>query len=252
MLVNRFQFTRRRIINASEDICKVFFHILFFIPFCIRDMIVYIAGMIDRENINGAVFLAYVLTLLWLSFILYLFHHQYWYYNNYINNYELSVDTINFIDTIIENEKFIFKVSLFIVLVVFFIFTKLLIYYVDLNSESNTMLRFNQELNLLLNNKYDRAEADLEEFEIPKHIKSICFDKLEKHCPICLEDIDFDKSFITSCGHNFHLECIKKSASEDTKCPICRINKVFIASLKFCKNQVRPVLRSAIEIVLHR
>jgi len=44
-----------------------------------------------------------------------------------------------------------------------------------------------------------------------------------KDCPICLESISTEDSYITECNHTFHLNCIKRSVdSLNNKCPMCR------------------------------
>jgi len=59
--------------------------------------------------------------------------------------------------------------------------------------------------------------------ELPTHVKKIYYDSLEhKECSICLCDAEFEKIFITLCGHYYHKECIDKSLDISPKCPICR------------------------------
>ena len=56
--------------------------------------------------------------------------------------------------------------------------------------------------------------------------------RAKKECAICLIDLDDDKEAvvkISSCGHVFHLRCIRRWFSEpgyggreNNKCPVCR------------------------------
>jgi len=58
---------------------------------------------------------------------------------------------------------------------------------------------------------------------IPKHIASkyielvSSYDKEERECPICLEDVTFDTAKLTDCGHLFHSKCIEPLPT----CPVC-------------------------------
>ncbi len=42
-------------------------------------------------------------------------------------------------------------------------------------------------------------------------------------CSICLQLIYIDRKKI-SCGHIFHLKCIKKWNKSNIACPLCRVN----------------------------
>ena len=44
----------------------------------------------------------------------------------------------------------------------------------------------------------------------------------DKMCPVCLDDIGEKNSCVTECGHAFCLNCILRSAQENTACPMCR------------------------------
>ena len=41
-------------------------------------------------------------------------------------------------------------------------------------------------------------------------------------CPICLETMRYGDSFVTSCGHNFHLHCLTHWLKSKSSCPMCR------------------------------
>ena len=40
-------------------------------------------------------------------------------------------------------------------------------------------------------------------------------------CSICMEKFKV-KAFVTPCGHNFCLKCIKKNLDYDERCPLCK------------------------------
>lgn len=44
------------------------------------------------------------------------------------------------------------------------------------------------------------------------------YDDNARECPICLEHMTFDTSFLTDCGHLFHAKCIEGLPV----CPVCR------------------------------
>jgi hypothetical protein len=60
---------------------------------------------------------------------------------------------------------------------------------------------------------------------IPKHIADgyielvTKYDADKRSCPICLEDITFETSLLTACGHLFHRACIEGKVES---CPVCR------------------------------
>ncbi|SCV04470.1 LANO_0G10396g1_1 [Lachancea nothofagi CBS 11611] len=52
-------------------------------------------------------------------------------------------------------------------------------------------------------------------------------------CPICLEPLDYGRSRLTECGHEYHWDCIRKwhHHSQDLKCPTCRAESHFLKNV---------------------
>lgn len=42
------------------------------------------------------------------------------------------------------------------------------------------------------------------------------------NCTICKESLRLGDTFVTSCNHNFHLNCLQKWMDNISTCPICR------------------------------
>ena len=69
--------------------------------------------------------------------------------------------------------------------------------------------------------KEEREER--EKRSMPRHIVALVFDKLEKSCIICYEDLTLENVFMTRCGHAMCTSCENKLYGEQRKeCPTCR------------------------------
>lgn len=60
-------------------------------------------------------------------------------------------------------------------------------------------------------------------------------DNVENECNICFEQMNGKNISITKCGHTFCFDCMIKSLSVNTTCPICRENLI-LDKLSFQKN----------------
>jgi len=78
--------------------------------------------------------------------------------------------------------------------------------------------------------RYERCEAEHSvelvreiPYEVPLHVKEICYRTEQIKCSICLSDItDITLFHMTHCGHYYHNECIEQSMFISSNCPICR------------------------------
>ena len=99
---------------------------------------------------------------------------------------------------------------------IFFFVFKNISYYNEMCDNILILALENNELNRINDNRIKYKE-------LPTHVKKIYYDSLEyKDCSICLCDTDFEKIFITLCGHHYHKECIDKSLDISPNCPLCR------------------------------
>ncbi len=44
----------------------------------------------------------------------------------------------------------------------------------------------------------------------------------QETCPVCLEEIQFNQTHKTTCGHSFHKKCILTWFVCSDECPVCR------------------------------
>lgn len=61
------------------------------------------------------------------------------------------------------------------------------------------------------------------EVDKPKGAKSNETNKLEMECAICLGAIEDQETSLTSCGHLFCSECIKRVVKDRRACPSCNV-----------------------------
>jgi hypothetical protein len=94
--------------------------------------------------------------------------------------------------------------------------------------ESEQKERQEQKENLVERKEREEREKREEQEErekrsMPRHIVALVFDKLEKSCIICYEDLTLENVFMTKCGHAMCTSCENKLYSEQRKeCPTCR------------------------------
>jgi hypothetical protein len=92
------------------------------------------------------------------------------------------------------------------------------------------------------------------EKHIPKHIADqytklvAAYDKTTRECPICTEDISFETSELTDCGHLFHKKCLLECFEKDPRCPVCRDKYKPKASPQTTSTSVDPAAIPKVEL----
>ena len=100
-------------------------------------------------------------------------------------------------------------------------------FYATIEEEYQKYLEI-QSLYFDLQEKYKQHQEKYKHREIPSFFIEDMKELMKKHketfeCPICLEDMNHkNMKVLISCGHRFHLKCIKIWYETSEKCPCCR------------------------------
>jgi hypothetical protein len=99
-------------------------------------------------------------------------------------------------------------------------------YEYDVEEQAMELRRYESEHKEIEEQKEDweeREEREREKRSMPRHIVSLVFDKLEKSCVICFEELTLQNIFMTRCGHAMCTSCELTLYGEQRKeCPTCR------------------------------
>ena len=103
-------------------------------------------------------------------------------------------------------------------------------YEYDVEEQAMELRRYESEQKERQEQKEGREERqkreereEREKRSMPRHIVALVFDKLEKSCIICYEELTLENVFMTRCGHAMCTSCENKLYGEQRKeCPTCR------------------------------
>jgi len=73
--------------------------------------------------------------------------------------------------------------------------------------------------------------------------------KLET-CPVCLEEVPFKLSHVTTCRHTYHKECITRWFEASDECPVCRSEQSTDPLIVFKRN-IKKIMEETYMDAIH-